>query len=154
MKSEVEHVSAEGAALVCENLALAGDIDNALVNLRFASGALGNVEASRNAFYGYDIRTEVLGSDGALIIGVHRYTPVLLLTRAGAKHDVMPYLMERFGDAYRAQLQHFVDCVQAGRSPSVGGSESYAACMIGIAATRSYRSGRPVALSELDQMSL
>jgi scyllo-inositol 2-dehydrogenase (NAD+) len=154
MSSEVERVSAEGTTLVCEDLASAGDIDNALVNMRFASGALGNIEASRNAFYGYDIRTEVLGSDGAVMIGAHRYTPVLLLTRAGATHDVTPYLMERFGDAYRAQLQHFADCLRACQPPAVGGAEAYAACMIGIAATQSYHTGRPVVLSELNPLTL
>ena len=152
--SEVERVTAEGTVLVCNELAAVGDIDNALVNMRFVNGALGNIEASRNAFYGYDIRTEVLGSEGAVMIGVHQHTPVLLLNRAGAHHDVMPYLMERFGDAYRAQLQHFVDCLHNGQSPSVGGAEALAACKIGIAATRSYQAGRPVTLSELETSSL
>jgi len=152
--SEVERVTTEGTVLVCNELAAVGDIDNALVNMRFVNGALGNIEASRNAFYGYDIRTEVLGSEGAVMIGVHQHTPVLLLNRAGAHHDVMPYLMERFGDAYRAQLQHFVDCLHNGQSPAVGGAEALAACKIGIAATRSYQAGRPVTLSELETSSL
>src|SRR5215472_15001317 len=152
--SEVERVTAEGTVLVCNDLAAVGDIDNALVNMRFANGALGNIEASRNAFYGYDIRTEVLGSEGAVMIGVHRHTPVVLLNRAGAHHDLMPYLMERFGDAYRAQLQHFVDCLHKGQSPSVSGTEALAACKIGIAATRSYQTGSPVNLSELEPPSL
>jgi inositol 2-dehydrogenase len=147
--SEVERVTSEGALLVCKDLESVGDIDNALINLRFMSGALGNVEVSRNAFYGYDIRTEVLGSAGAVMIGVHQYTPVVLFTRAGAHHDVTPYLMERFGDAYAAQLQHFVDCLKSGRSPSVGAADALAACEIGVAATRAYKTGRPIALSEL-----
>jgi scyllo-inositol 2-dehydrogenase (NAD+) len=147
--SEVERVTAEGATLVCKDLESVGDIDNAVINLRFVNGALGNVEVSRNAFYGYDIRTEVLGSEGAVMIGVHQHTPVLLLTRAGAQHDVTPYLMERFGDAYRAQLQHFVDCLRDKRPPSVGGADALAAVEISIAATRAYQTGQPVALSEL-----
>src|SRR5712691_3682513 len=151
--SEVERVTAEGTVLVCNELAAVGDIDNALVNMRFVNGALGNIEASRNAFYGYDIRTEVLGSEGAVMIGVHQHTPVVLFTRAGAQHDVMPYLMERFGDAYSAQLQHFVDCLNGGQSPSVGAADALAACEIGIAATQAYHSGRPVILSELQPSS-
>lgn len=149
MSSEVERVSAEGTTLVCDDLRQVGDLDNALVNLRFVNGALGNVEASRNAFYGYDIRTEVLGSAGAVMIGAQQHRPVLLLTRAGAQYDLMPYLMERFGDAYRAQLQHFVDCLRAGEAPSVGGADALAAFTIGLAATRSYQTGKPVALGEL-----
>ncbi len=149
MGSEVERVSAEGALLVCEELAQVGDIDNAVITLRFASGALGTVEVSRNAFYGYDIRTEVLGSEGAITIGAHQLTPVVLLTRSGAQHDVVPYLMERFGDAYRAQMQHFVNCLRDGQPPSVGGADALAALEIGVAATRAYQIGHPVTLSEL-----
>src|SRR5712692_7318433 len=149
MGSEVERVTAEGATLVCKDLESVGDIDNALINMRFVNGALGNIEVSRNAFYGYDIRTEVLGSEGAVIVGAHQYTPVVLLTQAGVQHDVTPYLMERFGDAYRAQLQHFADCLRNGQSPSVGGADALAACEIGVAATRAYQTGRPVTLSEL-----
>ncbi len=152
--SEVERVTAEGTTLVCHDLASVGDIDNALVNMRFAIGALGSVEASRNAFYGYDIRTEVLGSEGAVMIGAHRHTPVVLFTRTGAQHDVMPYLMERFGDAYRGQLQHFIDCLQQGQAPSPDGQEALAALKIGIAATRAYQSGQPVMLSDLEEASL
>jgi len=149
MGSEVERVTAEGTLLVCKDLEAVGDIDNALINLRFMNGALGNVEVSLNAFYGYDIRTEILGSEGAVMIGVHQHTPVMLFTRAGAQHDVTPYLMERFGDAYGAQLQHFVDCLYDGQAPSVGAADALAACEIGIAATRAYRTGRPITLSEL-----
>jgi inositol 2-dehydrogenase len=147
MGSEVERVTAEGTTLVCNTLASVGDIDNAVINLRFVSGALGNVEVSRNAFYGYDIRTEVLGSEGAVMIGTHQHTPVLLLTRAGAQHDITPYLMERFGDAYRAQLQHFVDCLSSGQPPLVSGADALAAFEIGIAATQSYQTERTVTLS-------
>jgi scyllo-inositol 2-dehydrogenase (NAD+) len=146
MESEVERVGAEGSLMVCEDLRAVGDIDNAVINLRFRSGALGNVEVSRNAFYGYDIRTEVLGSEGAVIIGTYQQTPVLLLTRAGAQHDVTPYLMERFGDAYRAQLAAFVECLREDRVPEVGGADALAALAIGVAATESYHTGLPVTL--------
>lgn len=147
--SEVTRVSTEGTLLVCDVLKAIGDIDNAVVNLRFASGALGNVEVSRNAFYGYDIRTEILGSEGAINIGVYQHTPVLLLTRHGAQHDVTPYLMERFGEAYRAQIQHFVDCLRNSKTPAVTGRDAVAAFEIGLAATRSYQTGQPVTLAEL-----
>lgn len=149
MDSEVVQVTAEGTLRVCKDLAMTGDIDNALINLRFASDALGNVEVSRNAFYGYDIRTEVLGSEGALMIGAQQYTPVVLLTRAGAQHDTMPYLVERFGAAYQSQIQHFVDCLRDGREPSVGGAEALAACEIGVAATLACQTNQPVKPGDL-----
>jgi scyllo-inositol 2-dehydrogenase (NAD+) len=144
MHSEVERVTAEGSILVCKVLESVGDIDNAVVNLRFVSGSLGNIEVSRNAFYGYDIRTEVLGSEGAVVIGAHQHLPMLLLTRAGAQYDTTPYLLERFGDAYRAQLQHFIDCLRNDQPPPVGGADALAAYEIGVAATQSYQTGLPV----------
>ena len=84
-----------------------------------------------------------------MTVGVHQYTPVLLLTRAGAQHDITPYLMERFGDAYRKQLQHFVDCLTNGQPPLVSGADALAAYEIGVAATRSFQTGRPIALSDV-----
>ena len=83
MSSEVERVSAEGALLVCDEFSKVGDIDNAVINLRFASGALGNVEVSRNARYGYDVWTEVLGTEGAVIVG--RSPGAVVHDRAGLR---------------------------------------------------------------------
>ena len=153
MGSEVERVSAEGTLLVCDTLKAVNDIDNAVINLRFTSGALGNVEVSRNAFYGYDIRTEVLGSEGALNIGSYQQTAVLLLTREGAQHDITPYLMERFGPAYSAQIAHFAECLREGKPPAVGGADALAAFEIGLAATRSAQTGLPVPLAEIRETS-
>ena len=64
MGDEVQRVYTEGGVLAFPQLEAVGDIDNAVVNMRFEKGALGNVEVSRNALYGYDIRTEVLGTKG------------------------------------------------------------------------------------------
>ncbi|HEX8967097.1 MAG TPA: Gfo/Idh/MocA family oxidoreductase, partial [Chloroflexota bacterium] len=151
MASEVERVSADGGVLVCEQLRQVGDIDNAVVNLRFASGALGNVEVSRTAAYGYDIRTEVLGSAGAVTVGappsaadVEVRTPV---TEAPDADDT-PHFVRRFGVAYRAQIEHFVDCVQRQRAPLVGGADALAAIEIAHAATVSVRRGTPVMVAE------
>ncbi|MGQ9625735.1 MAG: inositol 2-dehydrogenase, partial [Anaerolineae bacterium] len=146
MGSEVKRVYSEGGTLVFKQLCTVGDIDNATVNIIFENGAIGNVEVSRNALYGYDIRTEVLGSEGALMIGYFQQTPLLVLTKKGICHDMVPYIIERFGHAYQAQIQHFVDCLQESREPSVRGMDGRAALEIGIAATRSFYEGRPVEL--------
>ncbi len=71
---------------------------------------------------------------------------MLLLTRAGAQHDVTPYLIERFGDAYSAQIEAFVHCLQTDRVPMVGGEDALAALAVGVAATQSEQSGQPVTL--------
>lgn len=146
---EVERVSSEGGCLVYPELQEVGDIDNAIINLKFANGALGNVDLSRNAVYGYDIRTEVLGSDGALQIGRLQQTATLVLTRQGVTHDTLPYFMERFGEAYAAEIRDFVACVLEDRPPAVSGEDARAAAAIGLAATRSLDEGRPVFVNEI-----
>ena len=149
MSSEIERVSAEGALLVCDQFSKFGDIDNAVINLRFESGALGNVEISRNACYGYDVWTEVLGSEGSVIVGRNaradaNTSDIQLLTPAGDKQDDTPHFVRRFGAAYRTQIEHFIECVQLRRQPSVGGADALAAFEIALAATRSWQTGRPV----------
>jgi scyllo-inositol 2-dehydrogenase (NAD+) len=144
MESEVKRVCAEGGRLVFDQLREADDIDNATINMLFSNGSLGNVEVSRNALYGYDIRTEVLGSEGGIMIGYARHTPVVLLTKKGATYDFVPYIMERFGEAYINELNYFVDCIYNGQNPTVTGQDGRAALEIALAATQSYKEARPI----------
>ena len=152
MSSEVERVSAEGNLLACDQLAAFGDIDNAVINLRFTNGSIGNVDLSRNARYGYDVRTEVLGTDGALVVGgltEPAVDGVQLLAPAAASTDETPFFVRRFAAAYTAEIEYFVDCLEHGNPPSVGGKDALAAIEIAQAATQSWQTGRPVALAEL-----
>lgn len=146
MGSDVVRVSTEGGCLVYPELNDVGDIDNAMINLKFANGSLGNIDLSRNAVYGYDIRTEVLGSEGGLLIGTLQQTATLVMNRQGVTHDTIPYFMERFGEAYAAEIRDFVACVVEDRQPSVTGQDARKATAIGIAATRSLDEGKPVDL--------
>jgi scyllo-inositol 2-dehydrogenase (NAD+) len=147
MGSEVVRVHSEGGCLVYPELEEVGDIDNAMINLKFADGAIGNIDVSRNAVYGYDIRTEVLGSQGGLLIGKLQQTATLVMTRRGVTHDTVPYFMERFGEAYAAEIRDFAACIIENRLPSVGGYDARQATAIGIAATRSLDEGCPVEVS-------
>jgi inositol 2-dehydrogenase len=151
MGSEVTRVHSEGTCLAFPELKEVGDIDNVVINLRFASDAVGNIDMSRNAVYGYDIRTEVLGTDGSLWIGYLQQTPTLVLTRSGVTHDTVPYFMERFGAAYAEQVRVFVRHILEGTEPDVTGEDARAATAIGIAATLSLDEERPVLLSEVDR---
>ena len=146
MGQEVRQVQAFGGALVYRRLAEEGGIDNGLVNIVFTDGALGNVELSRNATYGYDVRTEVLGSEGGLLIGGLQQTPLAVMSPAGVSHDVFPWFPERFKEAYLNEIRYFVECVRADRSPSPDGEDDRAALEIALAATESLKSGRPVRL--------
>jgi len=143
---EVKTVYATGGALAYPEMKSVGDIDNAVVNLTFENGSLGVVQLSRNAVFGYDIRTEIWGTKGSLQIGYFRHTPVLVMTKEGIAHDVVPHFMQRFEDAYLAQIQDFVHNALNGGEPSISGTDGIAALQIGFAATESWREGRPVAV--------
>jgi scyllo-inositol 2-dehydrogenase (NAD+) len=147
MGSEVSEVYAVGKVLVYPKLAEFGDVDNALVSLTFENGALGSVDFSRNARYGYDIRAEVLGDEGALMIGGLQQTPLLALSRDGVTHDVFPWYPQRFADAFTAELAAFVDALQKGHDPEPGGIEARRASEIGLAAVESWRSGQVAKVS-------
>lgn len=149
MGSEVLRVYSEGGTLVYPELKTVGDIDNAIISLKFTNEGLGEIDVSRNSVYGYDIRTEVLGSDGGLVIGKLQQTSTLVMTRDGVTHDTVPYFMERFGDAYAAEIRDFVDALVNNREPAVSGIDARAATALGIAATRSLDEQRPVFLNEI-----
>ena len=148
MADEVKRVYTEGGTLAFPQLNTVGDIDNAVVNMLFEGGALGNVEVSRNALYGYDIRTEILGTEGGLNIGYYRHTPVLVMTTKGIGHDMVPYIIERFGNAYLAQTRDFVARVLNDKESAVDAYDARAALVIGLAARQSYSEARPVELRE------
>jgi scyllo-inositol 2-dehydrogenase (NAD+) len=143
---EVSSVYATGGALAYPELKSVGDIDNALVNLVFDNGSLGVVQLSRNAVFGYDIRTEIWGTQGSLQIGYFRQTPVLVMTKEGITHDVVPHFMQRFEKAYLAQIQDFVDNVLKGAEPSITGADAIAALQISLAATESFKQNKPITL--------
>jgi inositol 2-dehydrogenase len=149
MGSEVKRVFSEGDCLVFPQLKAVDDIDNAVISLRFENGAVGAIDVSRNAVYGYDIRTEVMGSEGSLYIAQDRYTPLLVKTRSGVTHDTVPAFMERFAEAYVAEVKDFIVCLEEGNSPAVTGEDGRIATAIGVAATLSLDEGRPVELNEL-----
>lgn len=149
MGSEVQRVYSEGGCLVFPELADVGDIDNAVVNLKFANGAIGNVDVSRNAMYGYDIRSEVVGSEGSVMIGGLQRTATLTLTKNSVAHDTIPGFMARFADAYAAELRAFVNAVLNDQDVPVSGHDARAATAIGVAATRSFDEGRPIELEEI-----
>ena len=149
MGSDVERAYSEGGCLVFPELADVGDIDNAVINLKFASGGVGNVDVSRNAIYGYDIRTEVIGSEGSVMIGGLQQTAMFTLTKNSVAHDTIPGFMARFASAYAAELRAFVEAVRHDQPVPVSGEDARAATAIGIAATRSFDEQRPVLLSEV-----
>jgi len=141
---EVRTVQTLAGTLAYPELKTVGDIDNAIVGLRFADGRLGVVDLSRNVVYGYDIATELLGTQGTLRIGYLRETPLLVLTKGTVAHDTVPFFMERFANAYTSQLQNFAANVRGGRPAPITIEDGIEALRIALAAHRAYETGRPV----------
>lgn len=142
MGQEIKQVFAVGGVFVYDALKSFEDMDNGIVTFVYDRDAIGSAELSRNARYGYDIRTEVLGSDGAVWIGSIQQTALHVLTRAGVTHDVYPWYLERFEQAYRNELNAFVAALRAGqRDLQPGVHDARAALAIGIAVQDAWRSG-------------
>lgn len=146
---EVRSVYSTGGVLAYPEMKAIGDIDNGVTNIVFENGTLGVVDLSRNGVYGYDIRTEILGTAGAIKIGYLRETPILVMAKAGVAHDTVPYFMERFGEAYVAQLRNFVENLLNDQAPAIACADGIAALEISLAAKLSYEENRPVALNEI-----
>jgi predicted dehydrogenase len=144
MDAEVVRAYAEGDALVDPAVGAVGDVDNAVVTLRFAEGPMGTLFASRTCRYGHDLRVEVIGDEGAVQIGRFRQTPVRLLDRNGVHHDMPWTTPDRLGEAFVTELQAFVDCVLHDIESPVSGHDSRATVAVGLAATRSMHEGKPV----------
>ena len=141
---DVASVTAAGGVLAFPEFASVGDIDNAIATLTFTDGRLGVVDLSRNGVYGYDISTELLGTEGTLRIGYLRETPVLTMTKNNVAHDTVPYFMERFERAYTAQLQDCASNVIGGKQPAVTIEDGVEALRVALAATEAQRTGKRV----------
>ncbi len=147
MGDEVVEVYAAGAALVNPMFTKYDDVDTSVITLKFRNGGLAVIDNSRRAGFGYDCRTEIFGSEGALWVGYTRDTPLLHLTPDGVKSDHVFWFLERFGDAYVDELKDFVACIQEGRQPSVVGADGRAAIALAYACEASRRENAPVHLS-------
>jgi len=149
LMGDVSQAYATGAVLAYPEINEVGDIDNAVINLTFENGSLGVIDLTRNGVYGYDIRTEVLGTQGTVKVGYLRETPIVVMTKEGVTHDTVPWFMERFGEAYVAQLQNFIEHLQKQKEPSIKCADGVAALQVAIAATRAFKENRPVSVSEI-----
>jgi predicted dehydrogenase len=144
MNDEIAEIHAFGAVLVYPELAQFNDIDTALLNMRFSRGTLGAVENYMQSGYGYDIRTEIVGSKGTIITGYLRQTAELVLTSEGAKTDVVDHFLVRFADGYLNEMRDFVHTILSDRAPKVDAFDGRQAVAAAAAAERSYREERTV----------
>ena len=146
MDDEVVEVHAWGSSVAYPELATVGDVDSAVVNLRYAGGGTGAVELARSAT-SEDVRTEIVGERGTIAIGRRPTTP---RGSADATSSAVGWGAGalRFDGAYVAELRAFVRAIRDDGPVAVGGAEALAALRIAEAAGRSMREGRPVAVAE------
>ena len=143
--SDVEEIHAMSAVLVDPAIGEAGDVDTAILSLRYASGALGSIDNSRKAVYGYDQRLEVFGSEGCVVVGNETPNRAVFSGADGVVSDTPLYFfVERYQAAYVAELQEFVSCLQQDRAPSVTGVDGRMPVLMALAAQRSRLENRPV----------
>ena len=146
---EVAEVSVWGASRVDPRIGEMGDADTVTSLLRFENGALGVIENSRRAVYGYDVRSEVFGSGGKLVIDATPKTPLWQFGEGGVSSDHYYFFIDRFIDAYRLELQAFFAALEAGTKPTPGTKDAVESLRIALAMTRSLIEKRPVLLEEL-----
>lgn len=144
MNDEISEIHAYGAVLVFPEIAQFNDIDTALLNMKFSRGALGAVENYMQSAYGYDVRTEIVGSKGTIITGYLQQTAEVVLTANGAKTDVVDHFLVRFADGYLHQMRDFVQTILADRPVKVDAFDGRQAVAVAAAAEKSYREARAV----------
>ena len=143
--SEVTEVHAYGAVLVDPEIGKAGDIDTAVISLKFANGALGIIENSRKAVYGYDQRVEVFGAKGTAMADNNTPTSMIVLNESGTIRDKPLYFfLERYKTAFVAEMQAFVDAIREDKPTLVSGKDGLVPVLIAMAAKESLKTGKPV----------
>jgi scyllo-inositol 2-dehydrogenase (NAD+) len=154
MQDEVVSVFAEETNMVVDPEGIERFADNVTVSLRFKNGALGTAHGSMHAGYGYDVRGEVFGEKGNLILGgLHKTELTLCSVKDGITKPSrfypegnFPHFMIRFKEAYEAEMKAFVDCVLDNTRPSVTEDDALAAFKIALAATNSAGIRQPVSV--------
>jgi myo-inositol 2-dehydrogenase/D-chiro-inositol 1-dehydrogenase len=149
--SEVVEVFARGAVRIDDGFADAGDVDTALVTLVHESGCLTAIDNSRQAVYGYDQRVEVFGSAGMAASENPLAHTAVVRTAEGTRTPTLPYFyLERYVPSYLREWEAFVAAVDGGTPPPVSVVDARAPLVIGLAAWRSLRDGRPVEVAEIE----
>jgi myo-inositol 2-dehydrogenase/D-chiro-inositol 1-dehydrogenase len=147
---EVEEIYTAAGVLVDTEIGVAGDVDTAVITLRFRNGVIGTIDNSRKAVYGYDQRAEVFGSAGSVATANRHPNEAVVSTAACVRRDLpLNFFMERYIESFTEELRAFVRSVREGGAPTVTGADGRAAVVMAIAARKSYDEHRPVRLEEI-----
>lgn len=145
MRDEVVNVHSFTTSAIRPEVEKYGDVVASVVNLQYKKGAIGNVESYAQAVYGYDVRTEVIGSKGSILIGSVEKTPAVFMTAGGGQTILADHFLSRFAEAYLEEVRDFVQTILDGRTPAISGQDGLKALAIAVAAEESYKQSKPVA---------
>ncbi len=147
---EVEEIYAMADVMVDPAIGEAGDIDTATVMLRFENGAIGTIENSRQAVYGYDQRVEVFGSRGAASSGNWHPNAVTISDASSVRRNLpLHFFIERYMDSYIAEMIAFVEALTKGGTVPVVGNDGRVPVLMAMGGMRSIAEKRPVRLDEI-----
>lgn len=149
--SEVTEVCAYGTVKTDPDYAKYGDVDTAICMLKFENGAIGVIDNSRVANYGYDQRTEVHCDKGCVQVSNDLDNQAMISTRDGVEVAKPTwFFLERYNDAFITEEKDFVDAIVNGTDVPVNGHDGLMPVIIAMAAGKSLKEGRPVKLSEIE----
>lgn len=148
--SEVEEVYVTAGVMVDKKIGEAGDVDTAIISLKFENGALGSIDNSRKAVYGYDQRVEIFGSKGMIKVDNNAPDNHNYYSENGV-HASLPlnFFMDRYIDAYGSEIKEFCKAIVDNKPISVGGKDGLYSVAIGLAAKKSVAERRAVKVSEI-----
>ena len=147
---EVTEVYATGSVLIDSELEEFGDLDTALITLKFKDGTIGSIDNSRQAVYGYDQRLEVFCLEGTAMAENEKENTVLKGNREGFLSSRVPnFFMQRYAPCYVDEVRQFLESVRDDLPTVVTGEDGRNAVVIGYAAWKSFHENRPVKISEI-----
>ena len=148
--SDVTEVYAMGTSLVDKRIGEAGDVDTAIVTLTFENGALGVIDNSRRAAYGYDQRVEVFGSLGMAADENDGDSTVKVSTAAGVVSDKPQFFfLERYMASFTEEMRQFIKAITEDTDVPVGIHAGLMSVVLAKAAKKSLDEHRPVKISEI-----
>ncbi|MBV4422259.1 inositol 2-dehydrogenase [Clostridium tyrobutyricum] len=150
MDSEVVEVYAAGSVLIDNAIGEAGDIDTAIITLKFANGSMAVIDNSRQCSYGYDQRAEVFGSEGQVSVSNDSDSSAVISTKEGVTGEKpMYFFLERYIQAYAQEISEFVDAIINDKDTTVNADDGLKSVLIGLAAKKSLQENRSVKISEV-----
>ena len=135
-------ITANSSVLFSNAAKKANDFDTAMFLAKSKSGILCHINNSRRAVYGYDQRIEIYGSKGMLISDNQSPTSVKKFNEfiTSAEDPSYHFFAERYEQAFRDQLDSFINALTEGKSPEVGFDDGRNALILANAAYDSFYS--------------